>query len=902
MTRHIPTNGLRFASRVVLFVLLLCSVAAADQKMQFSFNSGELSPKLGGRVDLNKYFTGLETMENTIALQSGAAMRRPGFEYIATARYTETTAQLIPFQYNTEQNYILEFGDKYMRVFADGGQVWTPDSETSLLLHFDGVQGSTIITDSGNYDYTATAHGGMSLDTNDKVFGTASLYGATSDYVTVGDGDELAMSTGAFTIDWRQKFDFVSSGYIFSQRTDANNFIVARWVTNYIQFYCATSGVVQWNYNFEYTPTTGEWHHYALIRGWGGDNTVIALTVDGEAKATTTVSAGADWGNYTGEFYINAAYDGSSGVSLVRYDEFRVSKGVARWTSTFDPPSVQYPFYTKDDSGSPYTLATPYPVGSLADLRYCQSADTMYIAHEGYTPTKLTRTDHDAWTLSDITFDSTRWPPFQDINITTTTLTASATTGSITVTASAALFNTDSIGTFYQMAGGYFQITAYTSTTHVGATVLDDLTAATATASWYEGAWSVRRGWPRTVNFFEERLVFGGSPNQPMSLWMSASGDFENYSTQSGSTVADNDAVVFTISSDQVNAIRWTRPTKKLLIGTTGGEYWLSGQTSNEAVTPSSILVRRETQYGSQNVDAISIGEDTFFVQRPGKKVRGFAYKWQADSYVGDDLTLLADHLTRDYPVTKLTYQANPNSILWALRNDGYLLGLTYLKDQEVLGWHKHFTDGTFESIAVIPASAEDELWAVVKRTIGGVDYRYVERMATQFDGTIANAFFVDSGLTYNGTTAVSTISGYTHLEGERVQVLADGEYRGYTTVASNAIVLTPAATVVSVGLPYTSTIKTMRLAKGDGTWQGLTKKIQRVITRFYETCESQIGPDADNLDDYSFTDGTLFSGDKQIVSTKFRDGTDGQIMLRQVQPYPWTILGIIPQFSVTDR
>jgi hypothetical protein len=313
--------------------------------------------------------------------------------------------------------------------------------------------------------------------------------------------------------------------------------------------------------------------------------------------------------------------------------------------------------------------------------------------------------------------------------------------------------------------------------------------------------------------------------------------------------------------------------------------------------------VRRETEYGSANVQAVGIGGEVFFVQRPGRKVRGFGYDYESDSYIGDNLTLLAEHLTRDYAITDIIYQQDPYGVLWCLRSDGVLLGLTYMKDQDVIGWHRHTTDGEFESIMVIEGSDEDELWAVIKRTIEDVDYRYIERMATRFDGTLANAKFTDSWLNYD-STAASTISGFTHLEGESVQILADGDYLGLSPVSSGAISFTPSATVVTAGLPYTSTLKTMRTAapQAPGTWQGLTKRISRVITRFYQTVECEVGPDEDRLDSYSFTDATLFSGDKRISAGQFKDDTDGQVMLRQTNPYPWTVLGIMQKIDVTDR
>ena len=896
--------------RLVILLLLLCgSIAYAQQKMQFAFSSGELSPQIAGRVDLQKYYNGVETMLNTIVLPTGGGMRRPGLEYIANARYTETTAELIPFEFNTEQAYVLEFGNEYMRVFADGGQVFTPDDETKLLMHFDGVDGSQVFTDSSQSARgNATVYSSVSVSTAQQVFGTGSYYTTTSSpgYISYTDSDDWYMGTEPFTIDFWVFFKSFApapnSDGFFQQKQDDDNMIWFRYRREDKRIRATmynNGGISLWGSGFkDFSLVT--WYHIAFIKGWDNDNTKLAIVVDGESLTTLTSSA--SWGDYSDASFDIGMVSRDGNHYIDGYiDEFRVSKGVARWTENFARPDQPYPIYDGDDSGEEYQISTPYLAGHLKDLRYCQSADTMYITHEAYTPTTLTRTDHDAWTLTDQTFDEDNWPPFQAINTTTTTLATSATSGSIGVTASAALFNNDSLGTFYQMAGGFFRVDAYTSTTRVTGTVIDDLTSGAATTSWYEGAWSIRRGWPGTVNFFEERLWYGGSPNQPMTLWASASSDFDNFSTQAGSSIVDTDGLNFTIASNTVNAIMWTQPTKKFLIGTTGGEYWLSGQTTNEAVSPTSILVRRETEYGSAQVDAAGIGEETFFLQRPGKIIRGFGFDWRSDSYIGSNLSLLANHLTRSTTITDLVHQPAPYGILWGLRSDGDLLGLTYLKDQEVVGWHHHVTEGDFEAITSIPGATEDEVWVIVKRNIEGVDYRYVERFAVQFDGTLANATNSDSYLTYNGTAA-TTISGYTHLEGERIQILADGDYLGMSTVVASAISFTPAATVVTSGLPYTSTIKTMRIAKGDGAWQGLTKKIARVITRFFETVECDVGPNEDKLDAYSFTDATLFSGDKRVNGAQFKDDILGQVVLRQTDPYPWTILGIMQDINSTEK
>ena len=420
---------------------------------------------------------------------------------------------------------------------------------------------------------------------------------------------------------------------------------------------------------------------------------------------------------------------------------------------------------------------------------------------------------------------------------------------------------------------------------------------------------------PSCVSFFEQRLVFANSNNNPQTLWFSKSGDYENMTT---GTAAD-DAMIYTIASNQVNAIRFIKAQRTLIIGTTGGEFTVSADGTDAAVTPTNITIKRQSTFGSANVDAQPAGNATLFLQRAKRKIRELAFNFDVDGYQAADLTILNESVTKT-GINEMTYQQSPDSILWCVREDGVLAGLTYLRSEEVVAWHRHILGGSFgsgnavvESVASISGAInEDELWVIVKRTINGATKRYVECFADfEFDETTSTSFrFLDSHLTYDGS-ATTTLSGLSHLEGQTVSILADGSAHPDKTVSSGAITLDRSVTKAVVGLAYNSVLQTMRIEGGaaEGTSQGKTKRISKVVLRLFETVGVKVGPSLSNLEAIPFRTTsspmgspveTLLAGDKEI---EFNDdfNSDGFIFVKQDQPLPCSVLAIYPTLVTSD-
>ena len=653
-----------------------------------------------------------------------------------------------------------------------------------------------------------------------------------------------------------------------------------------------------------------------------GDKSISAIT-----KANPAVVTATGHGYENGD---EVSISGVGGMTEVNGKRFLVA---GKTTNTFqltnkDGANINSSSFTTYTSGGVsnkvFEITTPYTTAQLFDLKFAQSADVMYITHPEHEVEKLSRTAHTAWTLTDVDFTN---GPYMDANITTTTLNpASHTVGTgVAVVASAVTginsgsgFLSTDVGRLLQFGTGYGKITAVTDTLNITITIIEDLGSATASANWSLGAFSDTTGFPTCVTFFEQRLVFAGTTSQPQTIFFSKSGDYENMDANIGGTVADDDAIIYTIASNQVNAIRFMTATRTLIIGTAGGEFTVSGGGTDSAVTPTNVLIKKQSNHGAANVDAIAVGNATLFLQRAKRKVRELAYNFDVDGYLAPDMTILAEHISEG-GITQMAYQQEPNQIIWGVRGDGELIGLTYQREQQVTAWHRHIFGGVFgsgnavcESVAVIPTDdTEYQTWVIVKRTINGATRRFVEFINTfdftETDNTTFN--FLDSALSYSGS-AVTTISGLDHLEGQTVSILANGATHPDKTVSNGSVSLDRSSTNVKVGLGYSSILQTMRLDAGsqNGTSQGKTKRIYEITIRLFESIGVEVGETLTNMERIPFRTSAdpmdegipPFTGDKAV---EFRGNydTDGFIFVRQTQPLPLTILSLYPELQTND-
>ena len=414
--------------------------------------------------------------------------------------------------------------------------------------------------------------------------------------------------------------------------------------------------------------------------------------------------------------------------------------------------------------------------------------------------------------------------------------------------------------------------------------------------------------WPSCVSFFEQRSVWAGTPDHPQTLWLSVSGDYENLTM---GTDAD-DAMSYTIASDQVNPIHWLVPHNVLVIGTLGGTWTMGARSSLDPVTPDNVKIDRLTTHGSADVQGRLVAQAIIFVHLHGRQLLEQAYSLEADGHAVRDLTLLAEHITES-GIKNMDWAQYPDATLWVLRNDGVLVSGTYYPPERVLAWGRHITQGLFESVVVIPGAERDEVWVAVQREVDSQTKHYVELLeSAQFDEA-KDAFYLDSGLSYSAATATDTLSGLQHLSGCTVQVLADGAVHAPQAVSSGGTLqLSAEANVIHAGLPYESQLTTMRaeVPANDGLGQGRKQRVSKCSLRLFNSLGAKVGSDADNLDEIPFRTTAdpmsqglePFSGDTEPRALKGGWRREARVVVKQDLPLPLTLLAILAKIEVNDK
>ena len=689
----------------------------------------------------------------------------------------------------------------------------------------------------------------------------------------------------------------------------------------------------------------------------GGPIHDLTLTITGITQANPAVLTYAGTDPSNGDHVDVAAVVGMTQVNGRRFKVSNVNGGANTFElQTVDGTNVNSTGYTAYSSAGTasrvYQIASPYLEADLFNLYVTQNADTLYIWHDDYKERTLTRSSDTSWTLATtVLIDG----PYLSENTTTTTMTPSAATGAgVTLTASAVTginagqgFLSTDVGRLIRLkqgsVWGYVQVTGYTSTTVVTVTVINTLTSTAAKTAWRMGLYSDTTGYPTCGTFYGDRLYRGGCPEQPDRFDGSKVGDYLNMSTTAtDGTVTDDNAVSRRLNEDDVQTIRWMRGSGNgLIMGALEGEWLVSPSTNTEAITPTNVDAKMSTSYGSARVTPTKAGTAIVFVESGKRRMREAQYQYYENLLHSMDMTVLAEHITKgDYDpadptagastaarsgILEIAYQRKPIPIIWAVREDGVLLGNTYSKDEKVTGWHRHVLGGysnaghtasaEVESCCVIPSSDEsyDQLWMVVKRYINGRTVRYNEYLTVPWEQGNAqeDAFFVDCGLTYD-STPTTTITGLYHLAGETIQLLVDGATHPDVVVsATGSITLNYAASVVQAGYSYNSDGQCFRFDVGaqDGTAQGKIQRSHKVVFRLYETLGLQVGPSFDNMDALPFRSAAdhmgspppLFTGDKDDFSWDGDYTTENYVCWRFSTTLPGEVLAIMPRLHTQD-
>lgn len=583
-----------------------------------NFNTGEVTKKIDARSDVEKYLSSCRVMENMLPLIYGAAVRRPGTEYIATSKYTDKPIRLIPFIYSAEIAYVCEFGDQYIRFYYDGEQLLDGAGDPVevvtpyLVADLEALQtrqiGDTMWVVHPSYGprkLTRTTATSFSLDEIVFEKGPFLLRNdlLNDDDVTMTPSVYLAEATGTLTA---------------SAATFVSGHVGALWKLTQPRVLVQTTLTKTTTQTGEGTPAGG-----IPVKG------TFTFTTHGTWDATIEIQRNED----------------SAG-----WETFRTYSGV-------NDRNIQLSAVENDDNVYYRVNVTAHTSGTIR---------------------------------AELAVEN----PTQD---------------------------------------GIVRITDVLSSTVANVTVLAALASTDATKRWAEGAWSQEQGYPGSVGLFEDRIIYGGSSDNAQVVWLSATSDYEDF--EEGVNADDSFSIMLTTTND----IRWIDSIENLLIGTSGDEWRISSNDIYTPLTPTTFSAKRQTTYGSADIQAIAVRDTVLFVDYVGRKIHEMTYSDMQGKYVAPDLTALAEHITEG-GILSFAYQKNPDSIIWSIRDDGTLLSMTYDRDQNVVAWARHLL-GTLDSPeepGLTPPEEPDDLLdytiTVIASTVEALwlddDYNQIEQVA----------------------------------------------------------------------------------------------------------------------------------------------------------------------------
>lgn len=404
---------------------------------------------------------------------------------------------------------------------------------------------------------------------------------------------------------------------------------------------------------------------------------------------------------------------------------------------------------------------------------------------------------------------------------------------------------------------------------------------------------------PANITVHEGRLILGGTTNEPSTLWGSKTSRFGNFYLGDYA----NNAWSYDVGGERNVDIQWVvGGLGGILVGTRSAEGILVGSDS-EGITPNTAQFKWLSTFGSSSIQPVRAGNTVVFVQRGGEIVRGYRLDmtWQSP-----ELTALADHIAKG-GIAEIDHQEDPQQIVWFVRKDGQLLALTM--DGQVVAWSRIVTDGEIESVAVVPtSSAEDEVWCIVKRTVGGATKRFVEYFAPIAPEDKQHAHYLDAGVFLSGTTTVQTVGSLTHLIGKVVDALVDGTrvVSGLTVAAAGTISLAPfSGTQVHAGLPFTGTLRTMRMDYGSpwGSGAGLNRRANDLMVWVHDSLAgAKFGPTASASESIVYDSSTTLNTQVAKVNFPGQWDRDNYIWCVVRDPRPFTLVAMAPDAETGDR
>lgn len=857
-----------------------------------SFAGGEIAPELFSRLDLDKFQTGLALCLNCETLPQGPVQNRAGYTYVLAAKYWDRASRLIPFSYSTEQTFALEFGDGYVRFHTEGGTLLEPtkaiqavtiaspgvfrcDAHGYIAGQTIFIAGLVVMPDVNLrwfiVDTTPDVDHFTLKDLWGNVLSTAGMPAYGGSGAAAARVYEVAMPFTAAqldTVNYVQSADVLSLVSPFHPPMELRRLSATNWELRTIQFAPALSppqGVD--------TPPSAITHEYAV-------SAVLSN------YQITTLSAPASCSNdLTLPGYSNVLAWGSV-PGGVMYHIYKRIGGQWQWigvspsgSTILDDGSIQpdptVQVYSGIGGPGPVVSATPLaPAGTTVEV---QPNGAGLISYE-YVVTSRDELDVEesiasaaATGLNDLAIDGNynmvTWPAVPGVR---------------------------NYGVYRKINGVYgFVGRSGPECVFVDRNVLPDTTT---TPPLQTNPFQGDGNYPRAVSYFEQRRVFAGTINQPQTVWATRSGTERNlgYSFPS----RDDDAVSLRVVSREAHTIRHLVPMNDLLLLTSSGQWKVSSNDSGP-LTPTSNQVKPQGFAGASIAVPVVTDRSILFAQDRGGSIRELEFSWQQQGYQTSNVSVLAPHLFDYHSMRQLAFTRSPLPALWAVREDGLLLGMTYVPEHEVRAWHQHQTDGAFESVCSIAEGDEDALYAVVRRVINGQTVRYIERRHGRRFDTPSDQFFVDSGISYSGAPA-QTFSGLHHLEGKKVAILADGGESPSQVVIGGKVTIDAPASKVHIGLPYAARGQTLPMSlEAQALGQGMAKNINNVYLRVRRSNGFKVGPTFDALSPFPTRSTEPYGSPPDLVTDEVPMvlapdwQQNGQFCFEQASPIALTVLGL---------
>ena len=897
--------------------------------MQSSFATGEVSPEVASRIDMEKYQAGLLQAENCYIRPYGAVYKRPGSIYCGMAK--KNKVRLIEFKSTVNHAFLLEVGEGYIRIWKDGKftnqEIVTPYKESELpklrtcqsadimyiasgthpvmqLKHYSHTDWrfEEMVMNSQYFDESLT----VSNNVVDEIWNKAGTYAwechKTGNYaVTVAGGGGGGADTVSHYRDSRYKEN--GSTVEAAGGIGGNGAVVSQTV------YCKE--------NTTYTITVGDGGEKGSPGNSGGNSTAFGLTAQGggggqlgtfTGKAKTTPRPHKHYTVYTG-------HAGEAGISYGNGGQGSHNKGNPGWVAV---KSIDEPTLTISGTAGEVTLSSDKPFFS-ADMKGMWMKISQDIASKSVTASGAMTTDpipvgngwkiitHGTWTGQVVIQKSTNggeWKDFRtyksndDNNVSESGTVDEADNVRMRLVTTAG--KADLTSTAYTKSG-IIQIKTVNSATSATCIVKKLIGQAGKVDSYSFGAWNEKYGYPRTVGFFQDRLIFAGTKMQPYVLWMSKTGDYNNFSVEKASgTVTDDSAICLSFISRQQAEIKHICPASDLFVLTDSNEWIVSGGST---VTPSKCTNKAQTFRGCTEVEPISIGSRLIYVQKRSQTVRDMAYSFETDSYDGMDLTLLAKHLLRGKTIVDAAYMQDPDSRLYFVRSDGEIICLAYINDQKVYAWSHIITKGKYLSVCTVAAEETDEVYTAVERN----GKTYIEKMEADKDSQDPKDYIMtdcSKVLTFDEPDDAASVDWITGT----VSVLADGKFFENVEIKEGTVTLPTKVSYMIIGYPYRMTIElpNVEIQEQNGTLPGRYKNVRTVSLRLLHTLGGSIGNgvgrnDAIKYEELSDQKIFLYTGDKEITIPNQGVEKNGRVIITSSDPYPFYMAALIRGVIVSE-